>query len=518
MKFSEVAGIYEQMRLSSLNASKRDALRQITNGSDAALIFHLFFDRTYTTNSHWKSMPKGELAGMFAEEVGVFVDVVLDALGEDSLAMALAQESDKSTTRGYTIVQMMGVIESFMAGKMKVLDAAHGMNEIEARLFWTHVLGERVNITPHAYLMCLGMNAGVPKDAMKRHIALKEPLALLHTIYDDPKSLDVPSRWYEETDMALTPRRYEPFMPYDNPDIIMSFNKGLYQRIPDKGKTRMLYVLPEAGGTRLVWRDRAGRMNRPNAAPNVDWLPQGPLILEVSLETDDRTGHSRLVVFDAIFPRYPHLTLRERLEKLHTHLKEHEEENRLKIEGDDWLYPDVPVVIHDLSGPHNIAKVVSWSDENHIVRFPDIGPFDPFSKGGYVLVKSHAIKLLRLSAVRKSTDDSYEVRLCCLDGIEDFIDVVEAEVTGDVKNHLQGTLSRLTNLDMETYPPLQVTKSWTDVPDDIMIVIEVLVPSIEFDENGPVLQDTTVSCIREDLGIGDVMQYVDLLYGGEIDG
>ena len=497
MKFSTVAGIYENIRL---GGNKRDALRQIKSGEDACLIYQLFFnDKSKMSSKH--------ITAMFAKEVGVFMEVVLDVLGEDSLAMTLAQESSKSTSQGRTIEQMMGVIETFKSGSISILETTHSMNEIEGRLFWTHILGERVNITPHAYMMNIGMNENIPKDAMKRHVALKEPFSLLHTIFNDPKSLDVPSRWYEETDIALTPRRYKPFLPHQDEKTLMDYNGGVYQRIPQNGKTRMLYVLPEANGTRLVWRDRAGRIDKPNSVPNVNWLPKGPLIMEVSLETDHRTGYTRLGVFDAIFPRYPHLTLQERLDKLHEHLKEHQEDNRLKIEDDDWLYPDAPIIIHSLSGPHKISSIVSWGEDDEVCRFPDLGAFDPFEDGGYILLKSHAKKALRLSEVRKLHDDALQIRLCCIDGVDDFINVVEAEVTGDLKIASQGTVSRLTDI--------RIDENWACLPDESMIVIEVLAPIIEFDENGVILEDVHVLGLRDDLGISDITQYVDLLHGGE---
>ena len=46
-------------------------------------------------------------------------------------------------------------------------------------------------------------------------------------------------------------------------------------------------------------------------------------------------------------------------------------------------------------------------------------------------------------------------------------------------------------------------------------MIEVLAPIIEFDENGVILEDVHVLGLRDDLGISDITQYVDLLHGGE---
>ena len=54
------------------------------------------------------------------------------------------------------------------------------------------------------------------------------------------------------------------------------------------------------------------------------------------------------------------------------------------------------------------------------------------------------------------------------------------------------------------------TKEWYDVPDEIVIPIEVIVPSILKDPLS--IPDALVSSVREDLGISDVTQYVDFLY------
>jgi len=476
MKFSTAAGIYENIRL---GGNKRDALRQIKSGEDACLVYQLFFNDK-SKMDELGPMSGKRIAAMFAKEVGVFVDVVLDLLGEDSLAMTLAQESSKSTSQGRTIEQMLGVIETFKSGSMTVLETTHRMNEIEGRLFWTHILGERVNITPHAYMMNIGMNEKIPKDVMKRHVVLKEPLALLHTIYNDPKSLDLPSRWYEETNIALTPRRYLPFHPHDDTQSLEDFNGGFYQRLYQKGSTKMLYILPEPSGTRLVWRDRGGRLTTTGVVPD-EWLPKGPIILETI------SHEGVLHVYDAIYPRYPHLSLTERLGKA------------------EWDSGDI--VIHMPTEIDKMSELVSSLSEEEVIRFPDMDAFDPFEKGGYILMKSHAKKALRLSEVRKLHDDALQIRLCCIDGVDDFINVVEAEVTGDLKIASQGTVSRLTDI--------RIDENWACLPDESMIVIEVLAPIIEFNENGVILEDVHVLGLRDDLGISDITQYVDLLHGGE---
>ncbi len=300
MKFHDAARIQESIRLGN---SKREALYSIKEVIGALEVYSLFYPQK-------AMLSKGELASIFAKEVGVFVDVVLDILNEDSLSMALAQESSKSGSQGWSVPQAMRMMEGVANNAVSVLEASHKMDEIEARLFWAHVLGKRGLLTPRAFLICLGINNGVPLDVMKRHANLKEDLDLIRLIFLDPSSLDNPNRWFEETNLALTPRRYLPFHPHDNIQKVLDFNGGYYQRVLSKGATQMLYVLPEPDGTRLIWRDRSGRITSGGMAPNDEWLPKGPIILESI--THDNTIH----VYDAIFPRYPHLTLVERLGRL----------------------------------------------------------------------------------------------------------------------------------------------------------------------------------------------------------
>ena len=467
MNFQKASRIYESMRL---GGNKRDALSVIEDEKSARIFYRLLYPQKGI-------LTEGQLAAKFADEVGVFIDVVMDVLGENDLAMTLAQESNASTSQGWSLTEAMRLAESLLLEKVKVLETAHKMDEIEARLFWDYVLSNKPPITRRAYLMCIGINRGLPDNVMKRHISLKEPEELIRILFTDPASLDSPDRWYEETNLALSPRRYTPFHPHDSVEKLVRFNYSRYQRIPNKGVTKMMYVLKEADGVRIVWRDRKGNVTSGGMTPDTSWLPNTPMILETV--TDGKNIH----VYDAIFPRYHTLNLEDRLAKLEEYTK------------------DTPVIVHHPARIDSMADLISSLKDDEAIRFPEIGPYQPLSRGGYVLMSSLSRVVLRLQAVR-NTKESMIVRLSCVDGYDDFIIVGEVEVTEpEMKYRMTETLSRLGQR------PLN---EWYDIDDEVIIALEVIVPSIL--KNPLSIPDALVSSVRDDLGISDVIQYVDFIH------
>ena len=95
MRFTQASRIHESMRL---GRRKVNLISKIEEVEDAVNLHALFFPRR-------KLLSRSELASMFAKEVGVYVDVVMDVLGEDNLWMALANESNKSTSRNWSVSQ-----------------------------------------------------------------------------------------------------------------------------------------------------------------------------------------------------------------------------------------------------------------------------------------------------------------------------------------------------------------------------------------------------------------------------
>jgi len=467
VNFSNASRIYESIRM---GGKKREALSSIDTEKAALNLYSLLYPDK-------KLLTKGGLSSMFANEVGVFIDVVIDILGNNSLSLSLAQESNKSSSQGWTVNDAKRMMESVSLGALGVLDVSYKMDEIEARLFWNCILGEKSPITPRAFVIHLGVNKGLPIDVMKRHAHLKDTRELIHSIYTDPEGLDIPNRWYEETKLALSPRRYLPFHPHESIDKVNDFNNSFYQRLSNKGSTKMLYVISEHDGVRFVWRDRSGKIVSNGKAPDISWLPKTPMILETS--TDGNNIH----VYDAIFPRYPNLTLIERLVKLEKHTK------------------NTPIIVHHPTHIDSIVELISSLSDGDAIRFPNMDAYEPFSNGGLVLMTSLSKMYLRLHSV-KIIEDTLSLKLSCVDGYDDFIEVGNVDVYDSVKNSIQSVLGRMT---------LNIfDNSWKDIDDDCIIVLEVIVPAILKDPL--TIPDALVSCVREDLGISDITQYVDFLY------
>ena len=67
----------------------------------------------------------------------------------------------------------------------------------------------------------------------------------------------------------------------------------------------------------------------------------------------------------------------------------------------------------------------------------------------------------------------------------------------------QGTLSRMTNI--------VLNGDWQEIPPDVVIPMSVIVPEVT--QNPLNVQNAMITGIRDDLGISDITQYVDLLHG-----
>jgi len=464
VRFTQASRIHESMRL---GRRKVNLISKIEEVEDAVNLHALFFPRR-------KLLSRSELASMFAKVAGVYVDVVMDVLGEDNLWMALANESNKSTSRNWSVSQAVQYAESVAEGAVKILDVAHMMDEIEARLFWRFILSDTI-MTEVSFIRALARNKVQP-DILKRHMSMKSSDELIRVLFDDPESLDAGARWYEEPSLALMPRHFLPYLSTDGPSRMEEFNDNMYQRIMHKGSTKMLHVLNEIDGSRLVWRDRSGRLVPRGKAPILDWDIRGPVILEAI--PDD----NHINVYDAIFPRYPMLTLDERL-------------NRFQ-----GMLTDEPVTIHFPTQVEQWSSL-SYMIDDDVIRFPNPAPYEPSEDGGFTLMRSLARKYFRVHSF-KQTDDGLMVSVNIVDGIEDYVVVGTFMVKGDLASELTFSIKRRT--------PLSPRKDWQKI-DNECIVLEVVVPEVNRD---PLEIVTPLPiAVHDDLGLSDVVQLVDLMYG-----
>ena len=69
------------------------------------------------------------------------------------------------------------------------------------------------------------------------------------------------------------------------------------------------------------------------------------------------------------------------------------------------------------------------------------------------------------------------------------------------------------NFAFQRYTGEGITDTWLEVKPEVIIVIEVLIPTIV--KSPPTIADLICVSVRDELGINDITQLVDLLYGVE---
>ena len=463
MRFAHAARLHENI---ILGVSKNQVFSDVDSFKDAMELYQLFIPSKPLLN-------KTTLVNRFAEEVGTYIDVVMDVLGERKVWKALAGESNEGSPRNRSVSEMIMYAESVAEGAISILDAAHTMDEVEAKLFWRFIMGEKV-MTETAFLLSVSGNKISPQ-VLNRHIKRKPTYELLEVLFTDPLSLDAGELWYQDIDLALVPRRFFPHISTEGQNKIINYNGGFYQRVLDKGSTKMLHIINEPTGSRFVWRDRSGRLIPRGIAPKLSWSINGPVILETVPVNDT------LHVYDAIYPRYAHLKLDERLKRFQESLT------------------DEPIIVHH---PVLIDHWGSLAHDDDMIRFPNNNPYNPTEEGGYTLMKSLARKPFRIHSVKKN-EDSISIKVCALDGIDDFVVVGEMETFGDLTGQLAFTINRRTGMVLHN--------QWQEVPSEQCIVVEVVTPTII--KNPLVIVDPLLVAVRDDLGMNDVLQVVDIMFG-----
>ncbi len=469
MKFSLAARLHESLLLGN---DKRQVLSSIDNYKDALELYHLFCPQR-------KIITKGDLHNLAAEEFGVFVDVIADVVGERETWRVLALESNVSGSRDWKVSEAIQHAESLKDGAIGLLEITSLLDEIEARLFWRFIIGEKV-MRETAFLNAVSQNTSIQSRILKQHIAVKDPEEILEALFNDPESLGAGVLWSEEPSLALTPRRFIPHLSQNGPTKIKKYNGGFYQRILAKGATNMLHITNEPTGSRFVWRDRTGRLIPKGLAPKLDWSIKGPVILEALGENN--TIH----VYDAIYPRYPTLTLQERLEKFQSSLT------------------DEPIVVHFPTEIEHWSGLVTVLDDEEIIRFPNFSAYEPFSEGGYTLMTSMARKIFRLQQV-KLNEGRLFIRVAALDGLDDYVIVGEMEAFDDLTPQLLFSIKRRTG-----FIPKD---TWENVSDTDCIAVEVVTPRITYEPIN--IESPLLVAVRDDLGISDITQIVDLMFGDD---
>jgi hypothetical protein len=200
---------------------------------------------------------------------------ILREMADDNTPNLLASESSASNPSGWSIAQALVVRDAVIAGDFDFIALSKQMNEIEAKLFWSSIIGKRPPFYSTQFLKTL--NPDIAPDIVSMSKQFLTDVEIIHAIYEDDTRLIDPKRWDEKPTIALRKRRWLPWGKHVAPDT------DVYQAIPNKGRINVVYNDEE------------------------------DIIIE-------RAGS---VVTDVAYPKHPSLSLRERLTK---YANTHEEE------------------------------------------------------------------------------------------------------------------------------------------------------------------------------------------------
>jgi hypothetical protein len=217
---------------------------------------------------------------MVAEQLGVPYDV-LASLGDDTSSL-LASESSASNNTEWTLEDALTVRGAIISEAFDYLSLSKQMNEIDARLLWSSVLGRRT-ITPFSFLKAIAPD--VSPDIISSSRTFLTDTEVIYALYDDRSRLLDPKEWSEKPNAALRPRRW------------------------------------------LSWKSDA-----PVEMTHYQEIPKGKITLEYDPDREIVIERVVDVVTDVAFVHYPALGLIERMKK-YADMNWHSEEEMA------WPYP-----------------------------------------------------------------------------------------------------------------------------------------------------------------------------------
>tara|TARA_R110002020_G_scaffold168349_3_gene357074 strand:- start:6831 stop:8090 length:1260 start_codon:yes stop_codon:yes gene_type:complete len=192
---------------------------------------------------------------------------ILREMAEDDAPSLLASESSASNPSGWSLTNTLSVRDAVISGDFDFLSLTKQMNEIEAKLFWSSIMGKRPPFYSTQFLKTL--NLDISPDIVSVSKQFLSDVEIIHAIYEDDTRLIDPKRWSEKPTIALRKRRWLQWGKHTAPDT------NMYQALPNRGRVDVVY----------------------NEEENI--------IIE-------RAGN---VVTDVAYPEHPSLSLKERLTK-----------------------------------------------------------------------------------------------------------------------------------------------------------------------------------------------------------
>ena len=350
-----------------------------------------------------------------AAELNTPIDVLRE-LNNTSTALLLASESSGSNRSRWSLDEMLVVREAFVSGASEFLPLSKQMNETEAKLFWSSVVG-KMPFTRDRFLNVMASRIHVSPEVIHNSKKFLSDREILDAIENDPDALYDPKEWWRKPNAALRKRWYRRWSKHKPHEGLIDFNGGVFQLIPG-GKVELQYFS--------------------SSSPYLKDYANDDMVVE-------RAG---TVVTDVAYPDYPQLGLRARLRK---YAESHQD---------------------PIAWPKQVKSWEALVKSDGMIRFPDTGPFVPASMNGYVLDREGHKHYLRLDSV-KNVDGEMTITFSALDGVE-FIPVglCTLHILSEKNSVLYDVTRRVGDIEKDE-------KNWRMIPEDECIVISVSSPFVD---------------------------------------
>ena len=410
MRFAVLADIHERLRL---GADRVTTLSRLKTKNDFLLCYEFFYPDKARLSKH--AVTKG-----LANDVGMFFAVVQDILPDEEPWLALASESNTTTSRALNAEDVLNLDYDVMT----FTETASRFDEKEARLAWRWLLKERPVISKRTFFGVLARIEGIQPHILKQNMTRDTIIK----VFDAPESIQVLEHWWEHPSMFPAPMRWKPWTKLYPPeeetiavmipdgDMLFTWMSNVYTRSGEFsrkpfGQTKP-YLCEWAGGNLVD----SVRQHEPNA-------PFSKRMHQFNPESYDLTEHG---AWETVMQR---------------------------LQDED-------------------VSAVRFIKPSQV--------YTPDGIGGYVMYTNRTHVFLYLRAI----DDSRRWTLAALDGLDEHVDVCS----------LDGSEFDAPKLD-----------------DDSYIVVQVAASTVDKDGN---INEGHIVSVRQDLGVGDVTQYTDLIERG----
>ena len=352
MRFAVLADIHERLRL---GADRVATLSRLKTKNDFLLCYEFFYPDKARLSKH--AVTKG-----LANDVGMFFAVVQDILPDEEPWLALASESNTTTSRALNAEDVLNLDYDVMT----FTETASRFDEKEARLAWRWLLKERPVISKRTFFGVLARIEGIQPHILKQNMTRDTIIK----VFDAPESIQVLEHWWEHPSMFPAPMRWKSWAKLYPPE-----EETIAVMIPSE--TNIFYWME-------VGYDRKGNSNgrTPTGAKH---LLESYGAFETCVFVDFVDGHE------------PNTPFSERLRHLNC-------EHRDLTQHGAW------------------DKVMRRLQDEDVTAVRFIKPsqvYTPDGIGGYVMYTNRTHVFLYLRAI----DDSRRWTLASLDGLDEHVDV-----------------------------------------------------------------------------------------------